>query len=102
MSGSDELNNTAELLDPSTSANTSYSFGPVKIEQIGPENRVVTPLELTIIDCRSAVVEKIDLHLRLSTKVTVGRITDHPMCQVTVFVEGENKVFSAEIENIRP
>ena len=41
-----------------------------KIGQNGLENRVVMPLGFTIIDCRSAVVEKMDLHLRFATQVT--------------------------------
>ena len=62
MSGTNELNDTAELL--------LVCAG--EIEQNGLENQVVMPLELTIIDCRSAVVEKMDLRLRLATQVTVG------------------------------
>ena len=62
MSGTNELNDTAELL--------LVCAG--EIEQNGLENQVAMPLELTIIDCRSAVVEKMDLRLRLATQVTVG------------------------------
>ena len=51
-----------------------------KIEQNGLENRVVTPLESTIIDCRIAVVEKMDLHFRLAAQVTAGRVANLPTC----------------------
>ena len=41
-----------------------------------------------------------DLRLKLSTQLTVGRVTNHPTCHVTVAVEGENKSSSVKIENI--
>ena len=61
MSGIDELNNTAELV---------ILICAGRAEQNGLENRVMTPLESTIIGCRSAVVQKMDLRLRLATQVT--------------------------------
>ena len=52
-----------------------------KIEQSGLENRVVTPLESTIIDCRSAVVERMDLSLgfesRFCTIQASGKVRSH-------------------------
>ena len=61
MSGIDELNNTAELV---------ILICAARAEQNGLENRVMTSLESTIIGCRSAVVQKMDLRLRLATQVT--------------------------------
>ena len=61
MSGIDELNNTAELV---------ILICAGRAEQNGLENRVMTSLESTIIGCRSAVVQKMDLRLRLATQVT--------------------------------
>ena len=78
MSGIDELNNTAELL---------ILICAGKAEQNGLENRVVTPLESTIIDSRSAVVQRMDLRLRLATQVTAGRVTNVLLCYVTAVVE---------------
>ena len=58
----------------------------------------MTPFESTIVDSRSAVVEKMNLLLRLvGGQVTVGWVTDIPPCQVTVVDDGENKGFFAEI-----
>ena len=71
MSGIDELDNTAERV---------ILICAGKAEQNGLENRVVTPLESTIIGCRSAVVQKIDLRLRLATQVTAGLVTNVPLC----------------------
>ena len=69
ISGIDEFNNTAELLYPQRQQSCAG-----KIEQNDLENQVVTPLESTIIECRNAVVEKMDLSLRLATQVTVGQV----------------------------
>ena len=71
MSGIDELDNTAERV---------ILICAGKAEQNGLENRVVTPLESTIIGCRSAVVQKMDLRLRLTKQVTAGRVTNVPLC----------------------
>ena len=69
ISGIDEFNNTAELLYPQRQQSCAG-----KIEQNDLENQVVTPLESTIIECRNAVAEKMDLSLRLATQVTVGQV----------------------------
>ena len=51
------------------------------------------PLESTITDYRNAVIEKMDLSLRLATQVKVGRVMNLPTCKVTDVVEGENRGF---------
>ena len=53
------------------------------IEQ-NSQNPVVTPFELIIIDCKSAVVEKMDLCLRFTMQVSVGRVRNLSTCQVTI------------------
>ena len=58
------------------------------IEQNSLENPVVTPFELIIIDCKSAVVEKMDLCLRFTMQVTVGRVRNLSTCQATIVANG--------------
>ena len=91
MSGIDELNNAAELLYPSTSANTSYSF--VLVSRIKSWRHLNRPLLIAEV----RLLRKWICVWGLTHKSQLG---ESRLFQVTGAVEGEIKGFSEEIESI--